>query len=143
MSTFTIPGLHVGRHSAEHKIRELKAQVARLKDDNVTVIAANENNARDIHTALVRGCQDAIALAESRDENQQLKARVKELGDKVIRAEADKQRLRQAVINARPRITYTVQRLDRPYVSHVQVPYPVPGSQTGWGAAPEQQEAGA
>ena len=30
------------------------------------------------------------------------------------------------VVNARPRITYTVQRLDRPYVSHIQIPYPVP-----------------
>lgn len=135
MSTFTIPGLHgktraavtVAKHAGQSS-KQLKQHIAAVDADNRALIAASENDARDIHTALIRGCQDAIALAAALTENQQLKTRVKELGDKVIRAEADKQRLRQAVINARPRITYTVQRLDRPYVSHVQVPYPVPGS---------------
>ncbi|MER5461612.1 hypothetical protein ABT010_13180 [Streptomyces sp. NPDC002668] len=126
MSTFTIPGLHVGRHSAEHKIRELKAQVAQLKDDNAIVIAASEDNAADLHRGLVRGCQDSVRIAQLEADRDAAVGEVKRLQQKVWRDAADKQRLRQAVINARPLITEVVQRLDRPFVSHVQLPYPVP-----------------
>jgi hypothetical protein len=68
----------------------------------------------------------ATALADQRTTNQELVIRVEKLNARVIRDGADKQRLREAVINARPRITEVVQRLDRPYVSHIQLPYPVP-----------------
>lgn len=44
---------------------------------------------------------------------------------RIIRQAADLARLRQAVINARPRIT-KVPALARPYVAAVPIPYPVP-----------------
>jgi hypothetical protein len=113
-----------GRHTSAYTT--LSRHARSVEADNQQLIAANEQQADEIHTALIRGCQDAMANAQLRAENTALKKRVKELGDKVIRAGAEHERLRQAVINARPRITETVQRLDRPYVSHVQVPYPVP-----------------
>lgn len=60
-------------------------------------------------------------------ENEALKARVRELGDRVIRQEADLARLRHAVIQARPRVHVVPSRLDRPYIpAAVQLPYPVP-----------------
>lgn len=108
-----------GKHRASDRIAELEAEVADLK-------ATIEELTCELTRTLLRGMQDATALSEARTEIEQLVARVKEYGDKVIRAGAEKARLRQAVINARPRIDVTVQRLDRPYVSYVQIPYPVP-----------------
>lgn len=77
-------------------------------------------------TAFLRGCQDSMRIAQLEADRDAAVAEVKRLQGKVIRSAAEQERLRQAVINARPRITEVVQRLDRPYVSHVQVPYPVP-----------------
>ena len=116
-----------GRHTSAHT--SLRRHARSVEADNQQLVAAVEDREAEIHTALIRGCQDAMANAQLRAENTALKRRVKELGDKVIRAGAEHQRLRQAVINARPRIGVAVQRLDRPYVSHVQVPYPVPVGQ--------------
>jgi len=113
-----------GKHTAAYL--ELEARVAQLEADNQALIAANEDLVCDLTRSVIRGCQDEMRIAVAEEENRRLKARVRELGDKVIRAGAEKQRLRQAVINARPRITVAVQQLDRPYVSHVQIPYPVP-----------------
>jgi len=108
-----------GKHRADDRIDELAARVRELE-------AENESLACELTRTLLRGMQDATALAEQRTTNQELIDRVTKLNARVIRDGAEKQRLRQAVINARPRITEVVQRLDRPYVSHVQVPYPVP-----------------
>lgn len=115
-----------GRHSAAHRIAALEARLAQVEADNQALIAANEDLVGALARSIVHGCQDEMRIAVAEEENGRLKARVKELGDKVIRAGAEHARLRQAVINARPRITEAVQRLDRPYVSHVQIPYPVP-----------------
>ncbi|MEU2403342.1 hypothetical protein ABZ609_03315 [Streptomyces rubiginosohelvolus] len=108
-----------GKHRADDRIDELAARVRELE-------AENESLTCELTRTLLRGMQDATALAEQCTTNQELIDRVKKLNARVIRDGAEKQRLRQAVINARPRITEVVQRLDRPYVSHVQVPYPVP-----------------
>jgi hypothetical protein len=125
-----------GRHTSAYT--SLRRHARSVEADNRQLIAVNEQQADEIHTALIRGCQDAMANAQLRAENTALKKRVKELGDKVIRGGAEHQRLRQAVINARPRISVAVQRLDRPYVSHVQIPYPIPVGQ--WTANDETQQ---
>ncbi|WP_406190111.1 hypothetical protein OH791_33465 [Streptomyces anulatus] len=108
-----------GKHRADDRIDELAARVRELE-------AESESLTCELTRTLLRGMQDATALADQRTINQELIDRVEKLNARVIRDGAEKQRLRQAVINARPRITEVVQRLDRPYVSHVQVPYPVP-----------------
>lgn len=108
-----------GKHRADDRITELEAKVRDLE-------ATIEELTCELTRTLLRGMQDATALADASTKIEALVARVKELGDKVIRAGAEHARLRQAVINARPRIDVTVQRLDRPYVSYVQIPYPVP-----------------
>lgn len=108
-----------GKHRAGDRIAELEARVRELEASEAMVTC-------ELTRALLRGMQDATSLAEQRNENTALIAKVKELSGKAIRGAADQARLRQAVINARPRITETVQRLDRPYVSYVQIPYPVP-----------------
>lgn len=132
MSAFTIPGLRKALVHAKHAGQtptELKQRIAELVEETGVLAADCSTFNDDMVRSIIRGCQDAMALAVALDENEQLKVRVRQLGDKVIRSAAEQERLRQAVINARPRITYTVQALDRPYVSHVQVPYPVPTGQ--------------
>ncbi|MFJ4925368.1 hypothetical protein [Streptomyces sp. NPDC088736] len=115
-----------GRHTTAHRIAELEARNAELEAENAALVGANEDLVCELTRVIVRSCNDELRIAAAEEENGRLKARVKALGDKVIRAGAEHARLRQAVINARPRISVAVQQLDRPYVSHVQVPYPVP-----------------
>ncbi|MET8377964.1 hypothetical protein [Streptomyces microflavus] len=113
--------------SGKHRADDRLASQVRKRDDRIGELEAEiESLTCELTRTLLRGMQDATALAEQRTTNRELITRVKELSNRVIRDGAEKQRLRQAVINARPRITEVVQRLDRPYVSHVQVPYPVP-----------------
>jgi hypothetical protein len=107
------------KHRAVDRIPQLEARVRELE-------AEVESLTCELTSTLIRGMQDATVLADAQSENKALKGRNRELANTVIRNGAEKARLRQAVINARPRITETVQRLDRPYVSHVQIPYPVP-----------------
>lgn len=115
-----------GKHTAAHRIAQLQAQLDQADADNRALIAANEDLTCDLTRAIIRACQDEMRIAVAEEENGRLKARVRKLSDRVIRGAAEQERLRRAVVNARPRITETVQRLDRPYVSHVQIPYPVP-----------------
>lgn len=115
-----------GRHRAADKVAELEAELAEARAAIVVLQASNEQLAHDLTRTVIRASQDAMWRAQSDEENGRLKARVRELADKVIRGGAEQARLRQAVINARPKIGVAVQALDRPYVSHVQVPYPVP-----------------
>lgn len=115
-----------GKHTAAHRIVDLEARLAQAEADNRALIASNEELVCDLTQTIVRSCNDELRIAAVEEENARLKARVKELGDKVIRAGAEHARLRQAVINARPKIDVAVQRLDRPYASYVQIPYPVP-----------------
>lgn len=107
-----------GKHRAADRIPQLEGEIRDLQ-------ATIEELTCELTRTLLRGMQDATLLAEARTENTELIARVKQLNNKVIRAGAEHARLRQAVVNARPRIAVTEQRLDRPYVSHVQIPYPV------------------
>jgi hypothetical protein len=85
----------------------------------------------DLTRAIIAGCSDRMNLTITQHDLQTAVAEIRRLHRRVIRAEADKKRLRQAVINARPRITVAVQRLDRPYIAQVQTtPYPLP-AETG------------
>ncbi|MCX4809066.1 hypothetical protein OG601_46970 [Streptomyces sp. NBC_01239] len=120
----------VGRHRSSIIIAGLRGQVRELKADKLQ-LAANAYRADDeIHTALIRGCQDAMLIAQLRAENTAVKKANEEWRRTVIRAKAEQERLRRAVVNARPKISVAVQPLDRPYISHVQFPYPVPVGQS-------------
>jgi hypothetical protein len=90
------------------------------------LIAANEDLVCELTSSIIRGCQAETRAAELEAENKALKARVRELGDKVIRAGAEHQRLRQAVINARPKIREVPTDLVRPYSPVVVLPYTSP-----------------
>ncbi|MFJ6566552.1 hypothetical protein ACIQNU_03975 [Streptomyces sp. NPDC091292] len=87
---------------------------------------------RDAHAVLVRGCRDAILVAQLRAELAAVTAANEEWRRATIRAKAEQQRLRQAVINARPRITTVPTALVRPYSPVVVLPYvpPVPHRDT-------------
>jgi hypothetical protein len=111
---------HAGKTPAQ-----LKDNIRRLLKDNATVTEANETLVCELTRAMIRACQDRMRIAQAETERDAAVAEVRRLQDKVIRAGAEQARLRQAVINARPRITYAVQQLDRPYVSQVQLPFKV------------------
>jgi hypothetical protein len=128
-----------GRHRAADRIAELEARVRELEneqDDYVQQLEAenqalskeNEQLACDLTRLVIRASQDAMWRAQADEENGRLKKRVRELGDKVIRAGAEHARLRQAVINARPRIREVPTEMVRPFAPVVQLPYvsPVP-----------------
>ncbi|MFD9222040.1 hypothetical protein ACFWDI_18960 [Streptomyces sp. NPDC060064] len=127
--SITIPSLRTVRTLARHAGKtpgQLKETIARLTDDNAELTAAAEDLTCAMSTAFLRGCQDSMRIARLEAELAAAVAEVKQLQQKTYRDAANLQRLRQAVINARPLITSVTQRLDRPYVSHVQLPYPVP-----------------
>ncbi|MFJ4785069.1 hypothetical protein [Streptomyces sp. NPDC088794] len=119
-----------GRHTGRFINTRLRRQVRELDDHNAHLVAGVEQREADLYTALLRGCQDAMLIAQLRAENEAVKAANEELRHTVIRAKAEQERLRRAVINARPKIGVAVQQLDRPYVSHTQIPYPVPVGQS-------------
>ncbi|MFE5368113.1 hypothetical protein [Streptomyces mirabilis] len=121
-----------GKHRADDRIAELEAKLAQAEADNQTLIAANEDLVCELTRSIIRGSQDAIRRAEAEEENGRLKARVKELGDKVIRSGAEQQRLRRAVVNARPKIHPVPTDLVRPFAPVVVLPYvsPVPHRST-------------
>ncbi|MBR8638686.1 hypothetical protein KEF29_03575 [Streptomyces tuirus] len=116
----------IGKHSPAYT--ELRTRAERAEDDNRQLIAANEDLVGELTRSIVRECQTSIRAAAAEAENEALKRRVKELSGKVCRSAAEQQRLRQAVINARPRITQVDTQLVRPYSPVVCLPYasPVP-----------------
>jgi hypothetical protein len=118
--SIAIPSRAAGRHSQANA--ELRARRAEAR--NVELIAALQD--RDLHAALVRGCQDAMLIAQQRDQLAGLAAHCRELTHKTIRAQAEQKRLRQAVINARPRIREVPTDLVRPYSPVVELPYVSP-----------------
>ena len=135
MSTFTLPGLRrtaretiAGARHAGQTPTQLKQTIARLTVDNETVTAANEDLVCELMRATIRVCQHATRIAELDTELKTAVAEVKRLQDKTIRDAADKQRLRQAVLDARPRITQMDTQLVRPFAPEVVLPYvsPVP-----------------
>jgi hypothetical protein len=119
MSSFAIPFRAAGRHSATNP--ELRAR--RAEADNIQLIARIEDLEREIHTALIRGCQDAMLVARQREQLAGLAAHCRELTHKTIRAQAEQERLRRAVVNARPRIRQVPTDLVRPYSPVVCLPY--------------------
>lgn len=126
-----ILGRPTGMHRAADALADRDEQIDRLTADNCTVTAANETLVCELTRAMLRACQDGMQIAALKDELKAALAEISKLRNRVYRDAANLERLRHAVINARPRIDVTVQRLDRPYVSHVQLPYPVPvGSST-------------
>lgn len=110
-----------GSRRADDRIAELEARIRELE-------TTNEKLSCDLARTIVRASQDAMWRAQADEENGRLKKRVRELGDKVIRGAAEHARLRQAVINARPRIREVPTDLVRPYSPEVVLPYvsPVP-----------------
>ena len=123
--TIRTPG---GRHTAAARIAERDARIAQLEADKARLTRENEQLACDLTRTILRASQDAMWRTQADEENARLKARVKELGDKVIRGAAEQARLRQAVINARHRITPVDTQLVRPFAPVVVLPYvsPVP-----------------
>lgn len=135
MSTFTIPGLRTVRTLAKHAGKtptELKADIARLETDNAAAIAGNEDLVCALASAVVRGCQDSMRIAQVETELAAAVREIKRLQDRTCRDAANLERLRQAVINARPRITVVDTQLVRPYAPEIVLPYvsPVPHHDT-------------
>lgn len=137
--SITIPGLRrtgreavvVARHAGQTPT-QLKEHIARLTVDNATVTEANELLVCDLMRAMIRVCQDAARIVELEAELKTAVGEVKRLQQKTIRDAANVERLRQAVINARPRITVVDTQLVRPYAPEVVLPYvsPVPHHDT-------------
>ncbi|MFE7233980.1 hypothetical protein ACFVAF_25590 [Streptomyces sp. NPDC057596] len=128
--TTAIPFGTTGKHTAAYA--ELRHRADRVEADNRQLSAANETLVCELSRAIIGGCQAATLAADLDAENQALKRRVRELSDKVIRGAAEQARLRQAVINARPRIREVPTDLVRPYSPVVVLPYvsPVPHHDT-------------
>ena len=120
--SFAITVKTVGRHSPANA--ELRAR--RAEADNTALIAAVEDRERELHIALVRGCQDAMLIARQKEQLAGMAVANRELRHKTIRAMAEQERLRQAVINARPRIRQVDTQLVRPYSPVVCLPYVSP-----------------
>jgi hypothetical protein len=130
MSSVAIPRT-TGKHSSAYaSLRaltgRLEAAVKALEADNRELIADAEDRERDLHTALIRGCQDAMRIAWLEEQRAGLVAHCRELTHKTIRAMAEQERLRQAVVNARPRIREVPTDLVRPYSPVVVLPYVSP-----------------
>lgn len=70
--------------------------------------------------------QAGIELSGVRLDLEQAVAEIRRLQRQHIRDAADKQRLRQAVLDARPRIRVVDTQLVRPYAPVVQLPYVSP-----------------
>lgn len=115
-----------GAHRADDVIAERDQRIEQLAADNEALVGANEDLVCALASAVVRGCQDSMRIAQVEAELSAAVGEVKRLQQKTIRDAANLQRLRQAVINARPRITYTVQALDRPYIARIETPYRLP-----------------
>ena len=130
--SLTLLARGTGTRRAEDRIAELEARLTQVEADNVALTAANEDLVCDLTRAVVRSCQDGIRIAELETENKAMLTGIKQLQGKVIRAGAEHQRLRQAVINARPRIREVDTQLVRPYSPVVVLPYvsPVPHRDT-------------
>lgn len=112
-----------GRHTAAYRIAELRREVRDLDSANTVLLTGTEDREREIHTALVRGCQDAMRIAQLSTERDALLKANEELRHKTIRAKAEQERLRRAVVNARPRIREVPSDMVRPYITAWRLPY--------------------
>lgn len=114
------------RAAGKHSPANAGLRARRAEADNRQLIAAVEDRERDLHTALIRGCQDAILIARQKELLAGMAAANRELRHKTIRALAEQERLRRAVVNARPRIRQVDTQLVRPYSPVVCLPYVSP-----------------
>ncbi|WP_185932511.1 hypothetical protein [Streptomyces sp. WAC 01325] len=115
-----------GRHTSAHQ--SLRADLRQAETDNQALTAAIEDREREIHTALVRGCQDAMLIAHLREQLAGAVVGIRQTQHSLVRSKAEQERLRQAVVNARPRIHQVDTDLVRPFSPVVCLPYvsPVP-----------------
>ncbi|MFE9372302.1 hypothetical protein ACFYM2_21380 [Streptomyces sp. NPDC006711] len=107
---------------------QLKNTIAQLLADNRTLIGETSDLNCAVHKALMNSLRDEMRIAQAERERDAAVAEVRRLQGKVIRAGAEHERLRQAVIAARPRITAVPSEMVRPYSPEVVLPYvsPVP-----------------
>lgn len=130
--SIAIPHRAVGKHhpaNPELRARLAEADARRTEADNRQLIADAEDRERDLHTALVRGCQDAILIARLKEQLAGMVAGIRKTQHDLIRAKAEQERLRRAVVNARPRIHLVDTALLRPYSPVVELPYVSPVDQ--------------
>lgn len=127
--TTSAPGKHTAAYrELQDRLADTEARLDQAEADNRALTAANEDLVCHLARTIIDASRHSMRAAVADEENGRLKTRVKELGNKVIRAAANEARLRQAVINARPRIREVPTDLVRPYSPVVCLPYvsPVP-----------------
>lgn len=124
-----IPGLRrtaPGKHRADDAIAARDQRIRQLRAENNALTRETDEQAADIHRLITRSCADAMHIAQLKLQLDAAVREVKRLGNKVIRAEVEHRRLRQAVIDARPRIRVVQTDLVRPYAPVVELPYVSP-----------------
>lgn len=107
-----------GTHRRQTRF-ELVAEIVELKSAVAYLDARHEAQAARLD-------ETQVDLGQARDQLAAATAEIRRLQAKVIRAGTEHQRLRQAVINARPRITVVDTQLVRPYAPVVELPYTSP-----------------
>lgn len=132
--TITFPWQGTGsraRHAGQTPA-QLKDQIRQLLADNTTVIAANADLECALYKALKNSLRDGMRIAQAEAERDAAVAEVRRLQRRVIQNGANLARLRQAVVNARPRIMPVPCEMVRPYSPEVVLPYvsPVPHRDT-------------
>lgn len=113
-----------GKHTSAYA--ELHAHTSHVEADNRQLTDTVEDRESEIHTALVRGCQDAVLIAQLKEHLAAAVAGIRKTQGDLIRSKAEQDRLRQAVINARPKIREVSTDLVRPYSPVVCLPYMSP-----------------
>lgn len=126
MSLTTAPGKHTASY------RELEARLAQAEADNRALIARNEGLVCELTSTILAASRYSLRAAVAEDENGRLLKANEEWRHKTIRAKAEQERLRQAVINARPKIREVPSAMVRPFAPVVVLPYvsPVPHRST-------------
>jgi len=87
--SIALPFLARGRHKPGVVNARLRRENRELDRHNAQLVAGVEERERDLHTALLRGCQDAILIAQlqsERDEYAAAVARMEDRHGKEIRA---------------------------------------------------------
>lgn len=122
MSLTTAPGKHTAAY------RELEARLAQVEADNRALIARNEELVCELTGTILSASRYSLRAAAAEEENGRLKQANEEWRRTTVRAKAEQERLRQAVINARPRIREVPSAMVRPFAPVVVLPYvsPVP-----------------
>jgi len=114
------------KHRADDAIADRDERIAQLAYDNETLMQANELLVCELTRAVIRACQDSTRIAALAADLEQAVTEIRRLQRQTIRDAADKERLRQAVVDSRPRIKVVDTQLVRPYAPVVQLPYVSP-----------------